>query len=220
MTAAHPLGIPRFLTSADTLAQMPADRGAEVAFAGRSNAGKSSALNTLTGVRALARTSKTPGRTQLVNFFALHGDRRLVDLPGYGYARVPEATRRHWEKLLDGYLRTRASLKGLVIIMDARHPLTPLDHQFLDWCQVADMPAHVLLSKADKLTRGAATQTLRTVERSLAAAYPGVTVQLFSAQTRLGLAQAYTVLGDWLGLEIGTKKEAPETRGKESGAKS
>ena len=144
--------------------QFPADEGAEVAFAGRSNAGKSSALNAIAGRKDLARTSKTPGRTQLINFFALDGAQRLVDLPGYGYAKVPERIREHWQELLTRYVEARASLVGLVIVMDSRRPLTDFDVQMLDWSRSATaLPAHVLLTKADKLSRGESSTVLKQV---------------------------------------------------------
>jgi len=146
----------RFLDSVNAFPRLPPDSGREVAFAGRSNAGKSSALNVLTGQRQLARASKTPGRTQLLNFFEVEPERLLVDLPGYGYARVPDAVRRHWQALLERYLRERAALRGLLLLMDIRHPLTELDRGMLDCCAARALPVHVLLTKADKLGRGAA----------------------------------------------------------------
>ncbi len=176
-----------FLTSAWQPRQFPTDTGAEVAFAGRSNAGKSSALNAITGRKDLARTSKTPGRTQLINFFTLDADRRLADLPGYGYAKVPEQMKRHWQELLTRYVEARASLVGLVIVMDARRPLTDFDLQMLDWTQAHGLPTHLLLTKADKLSRNEAAATQRRVKASLA---EGDTAQLFSAVSKLGVDEA------------------------------
>ena len=144
----------RFLVSAASLRDLPADRGREVAFAGRSNAGKSSAINVLTGRRDLARTSRTPGRTRLVNFFALDDDRRLVDLPGYGYAKVPRTMSREWGALVGAYLETRKSLAGVVVLMDIRHSLTALDETLIEWCLAARVPVLAVLTKADKLARG------------------------------------------------------------------
>ncbi|SDU36237.1 ribosome biogenesis GTP-binding protein YihA/YsxC [Halopseudomonas salegens] len=191
-----------FIKSADKLEQCPPDIGREVAFAGRSNAGKSSALNTLTHAR-LARTSKTPGRTQLINFFQLDELRRLVDLPGYGYAKVPLALKDHWQRHLDSYLSERQALVGLVLVMDVRHPLSPFDTMMLDWAQRADMPLHILLSKADKLNYGAGKNTLLQVQSRVRKEFGGhVSVQLFSAPKRQGLDEAYAKLEQWLMSEI------------------
>jgi GTP-binding protein len=167
-------------------AQLPPDRGWEVAFAGRSNAGKSSAINALTNRRRLAFVSKTPGRTQQINYFALGEDRYLVDLPGYGFAKVPLAVQSHWDLLLSGYLRTRAALRGLVVIMDVRHPLTPLDRQLLDWFAPTGKPVLVLLTKADKLTRQRAGAQLEAVRKAL----NGCEVILFSSVSGLGVEAA------------------------------
>jgi GTP-binding protein len=186
-----------FIKSASQVDQCPPDDGLEVAFAGRSNAGKSSALNTLTHAR-LARTSKTPGRTQLINFFGLDEHRRLVDLPGYGYAKVPLALKEHWKQHLDAYLTQRDSLVGLVLVMDVRHPLSDFDRMMLDWANVSGLPAHVLLSKADKLAFGAAKNALLKVQTTLRKEFGNrATVQLFSAPKRQGLDEAYAVLEDW-----------------------
>jgi GTP-binding protein len=188
-----------YIKSAHQLNQLPPDEGLEVAFAGRSNAGKSSAINTLTDQRNLARISKTPGRTQQIVFFSLDAGRRLVDLPGYGYAKVPEALKHHWEHTLEAYLRTRQSLKGLIMLMDIRHPLTDYDQQMLAWCGEALMPVHVLLTKADKLGYGKAKNTLLQVRRELGA-YPGeFSLQLFSALKPHGVDEAHKVLDGWLG---------------------
>jgi GTP-binding protein len=177
----------QFLTSAWQPHQFPADLGTEVAFAGRSNAGKSSALNAITGRKDLARTSKTPGRTQLINFFGLDGERRLADLPGYGYAKVPEQMKRHWQELLTRYVEARESLVGLVVVMDARRPMTDFDVQMLEWAHANGLPAHVLLTKADKLNRSESTSTYRRVSGALP---EGDTVQLFSAVTKAGVDEA------------------------------
>ena len=146
----------QFLTSANGAEQFLPDEGQEVAFAGRSNAGKSSALNAITGRKALARISKTPGRTQLVNFFALDEARRLVDLPGYGYAKVPAKLRAHWQEVLQVYFETRQSLRGVVLLMDIRHPMRPFDQQMVAWCTAKGLPVHLVLTKGDKLKRGPA----------------------------------------------------------------
>ena len=190
----------RFLTSAPTLARCPDDRGAEVAFAGRSNAGKSSAINALTRQKALARTSKTPGRTQLINFFALGEDleRRLVDLPGYGFAKVPEKVKLEWQRHLSDYLQRRASLKGLVLVMDVRHPLSEFDQTMLGWADDQSMPVHILLTKADKLKRGAAASALQQVRSRLREWEDLVTVQLFSALKGQGIEELETRLDAWL----------------------
>jgi GTP-binding protein len=187
-----------FLTSANRYNQCPEDVGAEVAFAGRSNAGKSSAMNCLTDIRSLARTSKTPGRTQLINFFTLDEDRRLVDLPGYGYAKVPEAVKNHWQQLMDSYLTQRQSLCGLILLVDSRHPLKEFDIQMIDWCNRADMPCHILLTKSDKLGRGAAQAALHKVQKYLRDQHSHATAQLFSAKSRSGVEQARAMLDKWL----------------------
>lgn len=187
-----------FYTTVNHIRDLPPHGGVEVAFAGRSNAGKSSAINTLSGRTRLAFVSKTPGRTQHINFFAMGHDRYLVDLPGYGYAKVPAPIRRHWEQLLSTYLQSRLQLCGLVLIMDARHPLTPLDRQMLDWFAPTGKPVHILLTKSDKLSRQQATGTLRGVEKEVAAAWPQCTVQLFSSLKRQGTDAAEKAIGPWL----------------------
>lgn len=192
----------RFMLSIPDPQQAPPDAGYEVAFAGRSNAGKSSALNALTRRKSLARTSKTPGRTQHLVFFELDGERRLVDLPGYGFAKVPEKVRRHWGLAMEAYLSGRESLRGLVLMMDVRHPLTDFDKQMLQWCQHAGMPVHILLTKADKLKRGPAMSTLLKVQKTLAEQH-NVSVQLFSALKHTGVEQAREVLDTWLALPSG-----------------
>ena len=189
----------RFLLSVPDPQQAPPDSGYEVAFAGRSNAGKSSALNALTQRKSLARTSKTPGRTQHLVFFELDGERRLVDLPGYGFAKVPEKIRRQWGLAMENYFVGRQSLKGLILLMDVRHPLTDFDKQMLQWCQHAQMPVHILLTKADKLKRGAAMNSLLKVQKALAE-HHNVSVQLFSALKHTGVEQAREVLDAWLAI--------------------
>jgi len=196
--------------------QFPPDRGREVAFAGRSNAGKSTALNAITGRKGLARTSKTPGRTRLVNFFRLDPGQALVDLPGYGYARVIAEVKAGWDELLGGYLERRRALQGVVLLMDSRHPLTPYDHAFLDFCQAANRPVHVLLSKCDKLSHSERLKTLRAVQETLTGQAGIFTVQLFSAQNGEGLDEARAVICGWLGLTA--DKKNPGNKGKDSGA--
>jgi len=185
-----------FFKSAAELEHVPASAG-EIAFAGRSNAGKSSAINALAG-RKIAFVSKTPGRTRLINFYALGAERFIVDLPGYGYARVPEAVRAPWEKLLGTYLQMRAPLRGLAVVMDVRRPLTELDRRLLGWFRPAGKPVHILLTKADKLSRAAAQKVLRRVEGEIAALGPNISVQLFSSLKNSGLEEAAAVLGTWL----------------------
>ncbi len=187
--------IATFVTSASKLTECPPDSGAEVAFCGRSNAGKSSAINTLTRQGGLARVSKTPGRTQLINFFELDQYRRLVDLPGYGYAKVPTSVKDHWNQHLDDYLRSRESLRGLVLLMDARHPLKPFDHMMIEWTETAELPLHILLTKADKLKRGAQKDTLRLVEKQMG---ERATAQLFSSLKKDGLPALEKTLNNWL----------------------
>ena len=190
----------RFLKGVSRLAGLPPDAGVEVAFAGRSNAGKSSVINALTGRASLARISKTPGRTQQLNFFVLDDDNhRLVDLPGYGYANVPLAVKRQWAALVEGYLSGRRSLAGVVILMDARRPFTEADSQLLDWCVHAGLATHVLLNKCDKLSRGAGARALGDARKRLADLGEGHTVQLFSATRRIGLEDLGARLDGWLG---------------------
>lgn len=196
--------------------QFPPDRGREVAFAGRSNAGKSSALNAITGRKGLARTSKTPGRTRLVNFFRIDQDQALVDLPGYGYAKVLAEVQAGWDELLGGYLQHRRALQGVVLLMDSRHPLTPYDHAFLDFCRAANRPVHVLLSKSDKLTHSERLKTLDAVRKALTGQAELFTVQLFSAQKGEGLDEARAMICRWLGFTLGKKN--PGNKGKDSGA--
>ncbi|MWJ28058.1 YihA family ribosome biogenesis GTP-binding protein [Halomonas sp. ZH2S] len=189
-----------FMTSAPTLAQCPSDIGAEVAFAGRSNAGKSSAINALTQQKGLARTSRTPGRTQLINFFSVANDEalRLVDLPGYGYAQVPEAVKLEWQRHLSEYLRERFSLRGLVLLMDVRHPLTEFDQMMLGWADKREMPVHILLTKADKLKNGPAKAALQKVRSRLHEWEDLVSIQLFSSLKREGVDTLSQRLDQWL----------------------
>lgn len=192
-----------FHISAHHLRDLPPPSGIEVAFAGRSNAGKSSALNTLANHNRLAFVSKQPGRTQLINFFSLGNDRFLVDLPGYGYAKVPEALRKHWQLTLSNYLSHRETLQALVLVMDCRHPLTPLDRQMLDWFCPSGRPVHVLLTKSDKLSRNAANQTLTAVKKELLTTWGHYsdgqcTIQLFSSLKKQGVEEAEKVIGAWL----------------------
>lgn len=190
----------QFTLSAQRLDQCPPDEGVEVAFAGRSNAGKSSAINRLTGQKSLARTSKTPGRTQLINFFALSEQARLVDLPGYGYAKVAKSTRNDWQDNLDLYLSERQSLVGLVLLMDIRHPLKDYDQLLINWAAESNLPLHILLTKADKLKFGAAKATLLKVKNTLASHPAPLTAQLFSSTNGQGCEEAWDTLGKWLAL--------------------
>ena len=187
----------KYLTSAAEFDQLPPDEGAEIAFIGRSNAGKSSALNVITGIKGLARTSKTPGRTQMINFFALNGSQRLVDLPGYGYAKVPRMVQERWEELVDTYLKKRHSLKGLVVVMDIRHPLKEMDEDVIKWAVGYDTPLHILLTKSDKLSQSAAKKTLNEVEAELTPCDDHITLQLFSSHDRTGLDAVKAVLDEW-----------------------
>ena len=192
----------QFLTSAAKLAQCPPDTGTEVAFAGRSNAGKSSCINVLTDNRHLARASKTPGRTRLINFFALNeaASQRLVDLPGYGYAKVSQEMKEEWQRHLENYLRERETLRGLVLLMDIRHPLKDFDINMLDWAESTKLPVHCVLTKADKLNRGPAQQALLQVRKQLSARTVPVSVQLFSAPSKQGVDELAATLGHWLAL--------------------
>ena len=189
----------QFLISAGKAKQFPVT-GMEVAFAGRSNAGKSSAINTLCDNKGLARTSKTPGRTRLVNFFELDDQRRIVDLPGYGFAKVPIAMKQEWERLMTQYLSEQHALKGLVVIMDIRHPLNEYDWQMLEWCQHYQLPAHVLLTKADKIKRGAQQNNKLKTQKRLKEAGIDASVQVFSALKKTGLDELVCKLDEWLEL--------------------
>ncbi|MBW2941102.1 ribosome biogenesis GTP-binding protein YihA/YsxC [Zhongshania aquimaris] len=189
-----------YLKSSPNLMHCPDDTGAEVAFAGRSNAGKSSAINRLTENKKLAKTSKTPGRTQLLNFFILDesGRQRLVDLPGYGFAKVPLAVKNEWQRNLEAYLQKRESLRGMVLMMDIRHPLTEFDKQMVSWATKSTMPMHILLTKSDKLKRGPASATLLAVRKELAEYGDLISVQLFSAHNGDGLQALRSQLDQWL----------------------
>ena len=200
---ANSLARAQYMLAAHNPRQLPPDDGFEVAFAGRSNAGKSSALNALCQQNALARVSKTPGRTQQLVFFDLppHTGRYLVDLPGYGYAKVPRELQAHWQAFLDKYFQARQALRGLVVVMDIRHPLKDYDRHMLDYTARRGLPAHVLLTKADKLSRGNAGSTLLAVRRDLAATYgDSVGVQTFSGESKLGVDEARKVICGWLEL--------------------
>lgn len=190
----------KFLKSAQKISQLPESK-AEVAFAGRSNAGKSSAINAITRINGLARTSKTPGRTQLLNYFEIDQQCFLVDLPGYGYAEVSREIQKDWEKTLSEYIETREQLNGIVLIMDIRHPLTDHDQQMIQWVTSYNIPIHILLTKADKLNRGPANNTLLQVRKALAPYGELVTVQLFSALKSIGLEDARYKLDQWFKLD-------------------
>lgn len=203
MAIPNPLARAQYLLAAHTFRQLPPDTGFEVAFAGRSNAGKSSALNAICQQNALARVSKTPGRTQQLVFFDIPPttDRFLVDLPGYGYAKVPQDLQAHWQAFLDGYFGSRQALRGLVVVMDIRHPLKEYDRQMLGYAVQRGLPAHALLTKADKLSRGAQGTALLTVRKELGSAFGDtVSVQTFSGESKLGVDQARAVIGGWLEL--------------------
>ena len=185
-----------FLVGAHNRSQFPSDQGREVAFAGRSNSGKSSVINVITGRRALARVSKSPGRTQQINFFTVTADVRLVDLPGYGYANVPEKLRQHWGGLMRAYIAGRKSLKGLILVTDIRRQLTAYDEQMLAWSAEQDLPVHILLNKSDKLSAGAARRTLAAVSQIIDPHL--ASIQLFSVLKRSGLDEACQWLDKWL----------------------
>jgi GTP-binding protein len=187
----------QFICSAPHLDHVPEDQGKEIAFAGRSNAGKSSAINTLTMQNSLARTSKTPGRTQLLNFFAINEQQRFVDLPGYGYAKVPLKIKQQWHRLMENYLQNRSSLIGIILVMDVRHPLTDYDWQMIKWCEHSGLALHILLTKADKLKYGAAKNTLLKVHRDLQEITNPVTLQLFSSLKKTGIEELHLVLDNW-----------------------
>lgn len=186
-----------FLLSVADLHQLPADEGIEVAMAGRSNAGKSSVLNRITQQHSLARVSKTPGRTQMINIFVIDQHRRLVDLPGYGFAKVPIAAKRKWQKTVDAYLGRRESLYGLLLIMDIRHPLKDMDVQLLEYCDEVGLAVHILLNKADKLSKSLAVQTMHQVKAALANHRHAISIQCFSATKGDGMKELLTVLNSW-----------------------
>ena len=202
-TPPNPFARADYLLAAHTPRQLPPDGGFEVAFAGRSNAGKSSALNALCQQNALARVSKTPGRTQQLVFFGLppHEGKYLVDLPGYGYAKVPHDLQAHWQAFLDQYFRTREALKGLVVVMDIRHPLKDYDRHMIAYTVERGLPAHAILTKADKLGRGAAGNTLMAVRKALQSHYgDSVSVQTFSGESKAGVDELRGVVAGWLGI--------------------
>lgn len=209
-----------FAISAEKLSDLPPPAGAEIAFAGRSNAGKSSAINTLAGRTRLAFVSKTPGRTQLINFFRLAGGGFLVDLPGYGYADVPAQVRRQWQGLIEHYLTEREAVAGLVLIMDARRPLTPLDVQLIEWFAPTGKPIHAMLTKADKLSRGEAANVRKAVVAQLADYADQTTVQLFSALKKSGTAEAERVISPWLKSgDADAEKNEPPVKGEKTGGR-
>lgn len=186
-----------FLTSAANITQLPADTGVEIAFAGRSNAGKSTALNALTNQKNLARTSKTPGRTQLINLFEVEPQYKLVDLPGYGYAAVPEQMKLQWQKSLGEYLQKRHCLRGVIILMDIRHPLKDLDQQMIEWAVSSDLPVLLLLTKADKLSQSARSKTVKMVREAILPFQGDIQVEPFSALSKLGIDRVATKLDSW-----------------------
>lgn len=188
-----------FLLSVANVEQLPPDQGYEVAIVGRSNAGKSSVLNRITQNKGLARVSKTPGRTQMINMFVLDDARRLADLPGYGYAKVPLAAKRKWTKTIDAYIAERECLKGMVVVMDIRHPFRELDIQLLDYCDQRGLPVHVLLNKSDKLTKNEIANTVRMVKEAVTEYQNPVSFQLFSAMKGIGIKELHTVLDGWYG---------------------
>lgn len=201
-----------FVTSAATLAACPQDSSAEIAFAGRSNAGKSSAINTLCNQTRLARISKTPGRTQLINFFQLVDKKYLVDLPGYGFAKVPLAVKNKWQFELEQYLRKRESLVGLILLSDVRHPLKDFDRMMIEWAIQSELPLHLLLTKSDKLKRGAAQNTLLKISRELEV-LPNVSLQLFSSLKNSGVDEARNKISSWLSVDEAFDIEINQARG-------
>ena len=194
MKIINPFRVATYVLSAHELKQLPSDVGIEVAIAGRSNAGKSSAINTFTDQKSLARTSKTPGRTQQIVIFSLDEDRRIADLPGYGYAKVPVKLKEHWRKVMARYFETRKCLRGVVLVMDIRHPMKDFDQQMLNWCEASAIPCHILLTKADKLKRGPAQSTLLKLRRDLPA---GASAQIFSSSKKTGLDELVNKLCIW-----------------------
>ncbi len=202
----NPLQNAKFSLSAPHKKALPPDTGLEVAFAGRSNAGKSSALNALTGQKSLARTSKTPGRTQAINFFSLDESRYLVDLPGYGYAKVSRSMKDQWQAHLGEYLVSRQALQGLVLLMDARHPLQEADIRLLQWLEPTGTPIHILLTKADKLSRNKAMAAMHQTHADLKQYPADITIQLFSALKKTGLNEARTQIANWLNLKTDTEQ--------------
>ncbi len=198
-----------FLKSVAAPDGLPPATGPEIAFAGRSNAGKSSAINALVGRKGIAVVSKRPGRTRHLNFFALGETEFLVDLPGYGYAATPAAARSHWDSLIGGYLRSRTSLCGVVLVMDSRHPFAKLDRAFLTWLAPTGVSVHILLSKADKLSKQQAASTLSDAKRAVQREFPSWTVQLFSSTERTGIDEARAMIGSWLRAASSVHKKPP-----------
>jgi GTP-binding protein len=216
----------KLLRTVAELQQLPPPSGREVAFAGRSNAGKSSAINALTRRKRLAYVARQPGKTRTIQLFEIAPERLLVDLPGYGYARVSETLRRQWGRLVDGYLATRESLQGLVLIMDVRHPLTALDQHLLAWFAPRRLPVHILLSKADKLSRHQAIASLRRVEQWGHSSGMACSAQLFSSPAAIGVESAQEVVAGWLGIEMpvganktGAQNKNPRLKGSKAGGK-
>lgn len=203
MSITNPYQQAKFLTSAAKINQLPDDEGFEIAFAGRSNAGKSSALNCLTTQKNLAKTSKTPGRTQLINLFEIDEQRRLVDLPGYGYAKVSQQTKQTWQKHLADYLEKRQCLVGLILLMDIRHPLKELDAYMIDWCVQRGLPVHVLLTKADKVSKSDANQAMRLIQKNYDAlvGHGLLTCQPFSSTKKTGLPDLIEQLNHWFNIQ-------------------
>lgn len=199
-----------FTLSAPDIRKLPEDSGIEVAFAGRSNAGKSSALNTLTNQKGLARTSKTPGRTQLINVFEIGDNKRLIDLPGYGFAKVPLEMKKKWQKALGEYLEKRQSLKGLVVLMDIRHPLKDLDMDLIEWAVDGDLPVLALLTKCDKLSQGKRSTEVLKVKKTLDALNGDIRVQAFSSLKYTGSEQADAIICDWFAKEQKTEDQESE----------
>ena len=190
----------QYLRSVYSAEHLPAEQGIEIAFAGRSNAGKSSAINTITDHNRLAHVSRTPGRTQMINYFQITDDKYLVDLPGYGFAKVPKAVREHWNLFLDQYFQTRQSLKGLILVMDIRRKLEEQDWQMVEWAVNSEIPLHILLSKADKLKRSEASHLLFKTQKLLEENGVAASLQLFSAKSRLGLEDVHSLLDEWFGI--------------------
>lgn len=184
----------KFINSSPELKSTPPDEGLEIAFAGRSNAGKSSAINTLTHQSSLARTSKTPGRTQALNFFEINAEKRFVDLPGYGYAKVPLPVKKKWHELMETYLTKRKSLCGMILVMDVRHPLTEFDWQMIEWCRYSQLPLHIILTKADKLNFGAAKSVMLKIQKELNELPMTLTIQLFSSLKKSGVDEIHVAL--------------------------
>ena len=208
----NPFRIARYLMGAAKLEQLPPDLGIEIALAGRSNAGKSTALNAIADQKNLAKTSKTPGRTQLINLFVIDDENRLVDLPGYGFAKVSKDQKAQWQKTLSLYLQKRKCLKALVVFMDIRHPLKETDKQMVQWAVNADIPVHVVLSKADKLKSGARKTALMAANKRLARLSENITSQLFSANSKLGLEDLINRLSSWYPFENTTSNQTTEDK--------